>query len=485
MQLSVPYQSPIQASTIYLVKSITMLPTVYKTAAAALLGLIHTSLASYVLQDDYTGSQFFDKFSFFTDNDPTHGYVDYVSQGAAQSAGLINTNNGQVYMGVDSNNIASGRGRKSVRVTSKASYNHGLFILDLQHMPGNSCGSWPAYWTVGPNWPNSGEIDIIEGVNNQNHNAVTLHTNSGCTIATSPNTGSSNGQQLFSGSISTSNCDINAPGQYQNAGCSIAAPAGNTYGDGFNANQGGVYAMEWKSSAISVWFFPRGQIPADVNNSPNPAGWGVPLASFQSNSCNINAKFSNQQIVFDTTFCGDWAGSVWSSDPTCSSKAATCQDFVRNNPQAFANAYWSINSLKVYTGGSSVESVRNTTASGTVKPSISSAISSAASMTSPCVSPWCVPTASKPSTSAVSTTTPSGYNGGHGSSSRTWRAGYSKTRTGPWRRTRETSVMEGMLLPVAAISQGSSSNSQDGLDLEMVRQHMAGHKRHGHGHGHH
>ena len=22
------------------------------------------------------------------------------------------------------------------------------------------CGTWPAFWLVGPNWPNGGEIDV-------------------------------------------------------------------------------------------------------------------------------------------------------------------------------------------------------------------------------------------------------------------------------------------------------------------------------------
>jgi hypothetical protein len=49
-------------------------------------------------------------------------------------------------MGVDSTNIASGSGRASVRVASKKSYNHGLIILDLAHMPGGICGTWPALY---------------------------------------------------------------------------------------------------------------------------------------------------------------------------------------------------------------------------------------------------------------------------------------------------------------------------------------------------
>jgi hypothetical protein len=33
-----------------------------------------------------------------------------------------------------------------------------------------------AVWTLGPNWPNNGEIDIMEGVNLLTKNAATLHT---------------------------------------------------------------------------------------------------------------------------------------------------------------------------------------------------------------------------------------------------------------------------------------------------------------------
>lgn len=52
--------------------------------------------------------------------------------------------------------------------------------------------------------------------------------------------------------------------------------------------------------------------------------------------------------VFDTTFCGDWAGNVWSGDAVCRSQAPSCQSFVQNNPSAFTEAYWLVNSLKFY-----------------------------------------------------------------------------------------------------------------------------------------
>lgn len=157
-------------------------------------------------------------------------------------------------------------------------------------------------WMVGPNWPDGGEIDIIEGVNSQTSNDMTLHTNSGCSIT---NTGN------FSGSIATSNCDVDASGQSANAGCQITSGDSSTYGTGFNSNGGGVYATEWNSDAITIWFFPRGSIPSDISSgSPDPTGWGTPQASF-SGSCDIDSHFQNQQIVsppfqtpnINTDFC--------------------------------------------------------------------------------------------------------------------------------------------------------------------------------------
>ena len=181
---------------------------------------------------------------------------------------------------------------------------------------------------TGPNWPNSGEIDIIEGVNYQSQNAITMHSGSGCAM-----TGKS--------------CE-------GSEGCSIQTGGSASYGDGFNNAGGGVYAMEWTSDAINVWLFGRGSVPAGVSgDSPDPTTWGAATASFQGGSgCTIDEHFQNNNIVIDTTFCGAWAGQVWSTDATCSSKAATCQDYVQNNPSAFDSAYWTINSLKVYSASS-------------------------------------------------------------------------------------------------------------------------------------
>jgi hypothetical protein len=170
---------------------------------------------------------------------------------------------------------------------------------------------------------------------------MTLHTDPGCSI------GSTGG---FSGTVKTANCAVNAPGQSNNAGCGIQASGADTYGDGFNSGGGGVYAIDWTSQAISIYYFARSAIPADITaGTPDPDGWPMPLAQFQG-ACDIGSIFQNHSIIFDMTFCGQWAGqaSVWNSDPVCSQKASTCQSYVENNPADFAETYWQVNSLKVY-----------------------------------------------------------------------------------------------------------------------------------------
>ncbi|KAM0125969.1 hypothetical protein ACHAO1_010334 [Botrytis cinerea] len=297
-----------------------------------------TALTGYQLEESYSGNSFFDAFDFFTDPDPTHGFVTYVSESAASQQGLISVGSDGVYMGVDSKTILnpSGPGRNSVRIESKKSWTHGLFIADLSHMPGGACGSWPAMWTVGYNWPYNGEIDIIEGVNSQNHNLMSLHSGPTCSVAGSGQTGT----------LQSANCNnfANPVG----VGCGISDTRTNSYGRGFNLNGGGIYAMEWTSSHIRVYFFPAGTAPADINGpNPDPSKWGTPVSNFEGD-CDIDTHFKENRLIFDTTFCGDWASAVWSSDATCAPKAATCVDYVAGKPEAFGDQYWLVKSVKIY-----------------------------------------------------------------------------------------------------------------------------------------
>ena len=58
--------------------------------------------------------------------------------------------------------------------------------------------------------------------------------------------------------------------------------------------------MEWTSDLINIYFFPRNAIPADIiSGNPDPSGWGLPTANFESQygNCDIDANFPPQTIV--------------------------------------------------------------------------------------------------------------------------------------------------------------------------------------------
>ncbi len=315
-----------------------------QTAVLPFLLASTASASSYALVDSYDHTNFFSSFDFFNGPDPTNGFVKYVDAPTANSSALAGYLDNKVYLGVDHKTASAPAGRQSTRLTSKKTYTRGLFVADIAHMP-VGCGVWPAFWTFGPGWPSSGEIDVLEGVNSATTNAVTLHTSAGCSVDTAGSMASSR--------LASNNANCNAGSG--TLGCSQQTAGTTAYGPGFNAAGGGVYAMEWTSQAISVWFLPRGSSAAAAAASngnlssaaaPDPSTFGTPVARFSG--CNIDAHFANHNIVFNTALCGDWAGKVWDQDPTCSSIANTCQDFVASNSTAFRQAYWLINSVKVY-----------------------------------------------------------------------------------------------------------------------------------------
>jgi len=308
-----------------------------------------TSTSPWKLIDSHSGSNFFDGWNFFTGADPTNGNVNYVDESTAQSAGLLEVNSaGNAVMRVETTPTVSGN-RQSIRITTQTSFNGGLVIMDSVHMP-TGCGVWPAFWTNGPNWPTGGEIDIVEGVNDYTENQATVHTSTGCNLASSNATSLS-----ISGSvIGGTDCSALDTG---NQGCGIRAGTTNSFGPGFNSNGGGVYAMKWDTTGIAVYFFPRGSIPADITaGTPFPDNWGEPQARWPASACDPFKYFNNHNAIFDTTLCGDWAGGVWASsgipgqERSCAqiTGVATCQAFVSSNGAAMQDAYWEVTSVKIY-----------------------------------------------------------------------------------------------------------------------------------------
>jgi len=175
-------------------------------------------------------------------------------------------------------------------------------------------------------WPAKGEIDIIEGVNETPNsiNTMTLHTSSNCSAVGRSCEGSN--------------------------GCGVQSNQLDSYGRGFNQHDGGVYATEWTSSAIKIWFFPRIAIPRDIRHGwPDPSAWGTPSASFQASpSCDFDQHFQDLRIVINLTFCGAWAGETSTYASCKRSTQMECIDFVARSPGSFSDMYWEIHSLKVY-----------------------------------------------------------------------------------------------------------------------------------------
>ena len=141
-------------------------------------------------------------------------------------------------------------------------------------------------------WPQNGEIDIIESVNNKSRGSTTLHTSDGCTqSAVKGGFSGSRTPACISEPCPPTNapavdCYIHAAGQRDNQGCGIQ-PAANrpAYGPAFNAAGGGVYAFLWTHSGerplppppsppgtftpvhdgkMEAWFFDRQHIPPNL-----------------------------------------------------------------------------------------------------------------------------------------------------------------------------------------------------------------------------
>ncbi|KAH7890865.1 glycoside hydrolase family 16 protein [Phlebopus sp. FC_14] len=301
-----------------------------------------TTNKTYAIEDFYQADDFFNEWSFFTGADPTGGNVAYQGLSDAQSKGLayVDDCDNSTVLAVDSTStVPAGGNRNSVRITSNKNYTGGLFILDAASMP-VGCGTWPSFWSVGPNWPYAGEIDIVEGVNNQATNQMTLHsgTNVACTIDTAINTT----VEAFTGQLMGTNC-YSTP--TADAGCAFSDTDPRSFGNGFNGAQGGVFALLWDASAgMAMWHFARADIPADItNHTPTPANWGTPAGFWSSQTCDISKNFYQHQLVIDTTICGNWAGGAYSS----SGCPGTCSDIVANATN-FVDAKWVINYVAVY-----------------------------------------------------------------------------------------------------------------------------------------
>lgn len=345
---------------------------------------VSLSTDGYTLDLDYgNGSTFFSNFDFevfgggddSTTQDPTHGFTWYVNETTARSRGYIRDED--LYIGVDHSSVTTvaNKSREAVRLRSREAFTHGLFILDLAHMPGGICGTWPAWWLYAEASSEhaSGEIDMIEQANLATSNEMTIYAyrndDTPATCAISDRNVSMEGT-IEGGSSSDGNCIPDDDGV---GGCAISDARPGAFGTQFNDNGGGVYATQWDSDGVRIWWWsPPSTMPQDattgpLGSSPSPSTWGTPSARFHG--CDWDRFLGAQHIQLNTAFCGDEAGGAgWGGEDTaedegqsdagastdetqsCRKKTGvqTCYDYVRANPADFEQAYWQINSLRVY-----------------------------------------------------------------------------------------------------------------------------------------
>ncbi|WVQ85198.1 hypothetical protein IAT38_007363 [Cryptococcus sp. DSM 104549] len=295
------------------------------------------------LQIAYEGETFFDGWDWFTEPDPSHGLVTYVDNNTAfKNGNAFWTSNGTAGIQVDHwSELPVNTPRDSVRITTKALFAGGLFIMDMGLMPWG-CGVWPAFWTLGyeGSWPETGEIDIIEGIQSMSNNQMTVHTMPGCSINESTS-------GLYTGKLGQQNCDSSSGG----SGCSIISDSDTSYGMNFNAAGGGVFAMLWNDQGIRMWNWNRANIPKDITaEKPDPNDWGLPVAAWDSSICDLGYYLKSQILTLNIDLCGDWAGNLYSQFSYC---PLTCPEYIAS-PLNLNNTVMLINSLKIYQESGSV-----------------------------------------------------------------------------------------------------------------------------------
>jgi len=256
--------------------------------------------------------------------------------------------------------------RESVRLQSKKSWKYMLLVMKFEHLP-FGCGTWPAFWTLGPGqWPNGGELDIMEWGNLHLAQKSSLHTVQNCTLKPQavntetwyPDT---NGQGY--------NCYTQYP---DHIGC---AP-GRTGFVGTGPTLGphpGVFAMQWTAGVIKVFYFPENEIPKDLDtDSPQPHTWPLtnvisyyPLKESAATCEKYADVLQPQSVRLNQAFCGDWAEiSGWwgqgcdflAYKTLPAGTSPGCNDFILSptaDEYLKENAFWNITYIKIFKDGES------------------------------------------------------------------------------------------------------------------------------------
>ncbi|KAJ7685943.1 glycoside hydrolase family 16 protein [Mycena rosella] len=289
-------------------------------AVKASLIKTHTTGASsdgWALSNQLEGQAFLDFFEYELSTNDNGGIAQYVN---GATSGLAYTSGSQVVLAVDDTPSASPR--KAVRMHSKTTFNakdNNLLIFDVAHIPA-VCGTWPAIWLTGTDWPSDGEIDVVESVNLYTRDTYSLHTGPGCTVPASAVSAMPNVQLVEAGAT---NCDATLDG----GACGFSDVSTSSFGPGFNSAGGGVFALEFATDGIKTWFWKAGSVPTDITNlSPTPSTWAASAARLliPTSSCSPETYFNDLLLVVNTNLAGSWTQGVWASN-NVGGQAQSCQ----------------------------------------------------------------------------------------------------------------------------------------------------------------
>ncbi|KAK7464802.1 hypothetical protein VKT23_006008 [Stygiomarasmius scandens] len=313
---------------------------------------------SYDMIKEYAGSTFFDDWDFYGNFDNlTNGDAIFVTADVASSSKLayVDSSTNRAIIKVDNTTtVPFNEKRNTVRIASKDRFEVGsLWIADMYHVP-YGCSVWPAWWSQAPDWPTGGEIDTFEGVNQVTMNQMGLHTTEGCTQV-----------DPFQSSMLINSTDCNYLAN-DNEGCIVTNPTTKSYGADFASAGGGVFVTEFAEDGISVWFFSRSDVPSSItsnSSSLDTSTLGTPVGNWPNGGCDIDSFFEAQNLIFDITLCGDFAGAASVFAETCSGTCYT--DYVMGDGSNYANAYFDVASVRVFS-----TSGTNTLVDGNAAPAV-------------------------------------------------------------------------------------------------------------------
>ncbi|KAM3501336.1 hypothetical protein MY10362_005625 [Beauveria mimosiformis] len=339
------------------------MPSLVSCLLAGLAVVDRAAAAKYSLSQTYDSTNFLKEFHFRETGtlpdrqDDNWAWVKYQNVKDAEEKGIASVKDNKVYLGVDHEtklkNDEAGPRRDTLRVQSKWSFREGLVITRFYHMPKPVCGAWPAYWTLGENWPLNGEIDMYEGWNLHAVNKPAIHTGPKRVV----------GQCYLDSSASAKIVSEDCDNEFQNnrnawrgQGCQVEEVKDGIWG----ASDGGIQALEWTKDTIKLYTWPTGKEPENIDSkTPDTSSWGTPSVQLSSPGCDTSKAFGNQTILFTLPFCGDPPGNnqFWTQLPadskggqTCKqiTGADTCIKYVAENPEAFKDFYFGINDVRLF-----------------------------------------------------------------------------------------------------------------------------------------